>query len=492
MHYIQGTNRAEIKLFPEVENWVSENNPVRLIDLIIDKIVLSNPDEFIWKGQSDTGRKSYSPTTMLKLFLYGYLNKIPSSRRLEAETYRNIELMWLTGELHPDHWTICEYRRENKEHIRFVTIEFRRFLKAEDYIDGKEVATDGSKFKAYAAKEMLSLKKIKKRLENLNEKLEKYLEEFKHADTIDELSEEFADNFEGTEINKALIDKIADLQEQVSKLTSQKERLENAGKNYLAPNDPDANLMKSRDGWIPGYNGQTVIDKKNRMIAVGEISTEANDINELKNNVDNLKEQLDIEPEIVEADKGFANINEIKEIEENSNTKCYIPIPENKKEKDDKTNGITFAYDEENDEYECSQGKKLKLKQRNKKKDNCIYDVYQCNDCAKCPLKKECTKSKKGRMIHRNKNQDWIDKYKERMKSTEAQEKNKERKTIVEHPFGTIKWIMGKLHFLLTGKEKVQIEFDLYATIYNFKRLINIDNMELLLQKAENYAWERA
>ena len=127
--------------------------------MIIDKIVLSNQEKFVWKGKSNIGRKSYSPSTMLKLFLYGYLNKIPSSRRIEAETYRNIELMWLIGELHPDHWTISEYRRENKDHIRFVTIEFIRFLKAEGYIRGKEVATDGSKFKAYAAKEMLSLKK---------------------------------------------------------------------------------------------------------------------------------------------------------------------------------------------------------------------------------------------------------------------------------------------------------------------------------------------
>ena len=213
MHYIQGTNRAEIKLFSEVDNWVSKNNPVRLIDLIVEKIVLSNPNEFIWKGQSKNGRKSYSPSTFLKLFLYGYLNRIASSRRMEAETYRNIELMWLLGELHPDHWTINEYRKNNKEQIRFVTIEFRQFLKAEGYIDGKEVATDGSKFKAYAAKEMLSLENIKKRLERLDEKLDKYIEEFKTADTLDELTEEFADNFEGVEINKSLIDKIADLQE---------------------------------------------------------------------------------------------------------------------------------------------------------------------------------------------------------------------------------------------------------------------------------------
>lgn len=114
-------------------------------------------------GQSNTGRKSFSPSTMLKLFLYVYLNKIPSSRLLESETYRNIELMWLIGDLHPDHWTICEYRRENKEHIRSITIGFRKFLKAEGYINGKVVAADDSKFKAYAAKEMLSLNNIKNR-----------------------------------------------------------------------------------------------------------------------------------------------------------------------------------------------------------------------------------------------------------------------------------------------------------------------------------------
>ena len=489
MHYIQGTNRSEIKLFPQIDNWVDKNNPVRLIDLIIDKIVLSNPDKFIWKGQTETGRKSYSPATMLKLFLYGYLNKIASSRRLETETYRNIELMWMLGELHPDHWTINEYRKNNNKQIRFVTIEFRKFLKSEGYIDGKNVATDGSKFKAYAAKEMLSLKNIEKRLDRINEKLDEYLEEFKKADTIDELINEFADNFNGVEINTALIDKIADLQEKVSKLESQKRQLKNSGKNYLAPNDPDANLMKSRNGKMAAFNGQTIIDKKNRMIATAEITTEPNDINELKNNLDDLKEQLDIVPQTVEADKGYGNVSDIKEIEENSDTKCFIPLQKNKKKEADKKAGIKFTYDNESDEYQCSQGKKLKRLQKNKKKGKTFYNVYQCRDCNECLLKSKCTKSKKGRMLHRNLIQDWIDKYKKRMQTTKSKDKIKERKTIVEHPYGTIKWMMGMFHFLLTGKEKVQIEFDLYATAYNFKRLINIDEMELLLQKAENYTW---
>jgi transposase len=491
MHYIQPTNRSQIKLFPEVENWVSKNNAVRLIDLIVEKTVMSNPEEFIWKGKSDTGRKSYSPGTLLKLFLYGYLNRIASSRRMESETYRNIELMWLLGDLHPDHWTISEYRKNNKEQIRFITIEFRKFLKAEGYIDGKDVATDGSKFKAYAAKEMLSLKNIAKRLIDINEKLDTYLEEFKKADTLDDLTEEFAGTFDGDKINMALVDKIADLQEKLGRLELQKQQLEKSGKNYLAPNDPDAGLMRSRDGKIPAYNGQTIIDKKNKMIAVAEITTEPNDLNEIKNNHAYLKEQLDIVPGTMEADKGYANTNQIKEIEENSETKCFVPLQNSYQKEEDKKAGIEFTYDEQNDEYKCSQGKTLKLKTKNKTRRSHLYNVYQCTECKQCPLRIKCTKSNIGRIINRNVIQSWIDKYKGKMQETKSKEKIKERKTIVEHPFGTLKWMMGKFHFLLTGKEKVQIEFDLYATAYNLKRLINIDNMELLLQRVENYSWKR-
>ncbi|RLD50782.1 MAG: IS1182 family transposase, partial [Bacteroidetes bacterium] len=220
-------------------------------------------------------------------------------------------------------------------------------------------------------------------------------------------------------------------------------------------------------------------------------TTGPNDINELKNNLDDLKEQLDIEPKTLEADKGYANTKEIKEIEENSDTECFIPLPVNSKKEEDKKAGIEFTYDKEKDEYQCPQGKALKLKAKSVKQGNKYYNVYQGADCSGCPLKTKCTKSTKGRILKRNVIQDWIDKYKQRMQEEGPKEKVKERKTIVEHPYGTIKWMMGKFHFLLTGKEKAQIEFDLYATAYNLKRLINIDNMALLLQKAENYTWKR-
>ena len=193
MHYKEPRNKNEILLFSHVDNWVGKDNPVRLIDLIVDKVVLSNPDKFLWKGQIKVGCKSYAPATMLKLLLYGYLNNLPGSRRLEKETYRNIELMWLLGELHPDHWTICKYRRDNKEQIRFVTIEFRNFLKSENYIGCKRVAFDGSKFKAYASRELLSMKNIEKRLNDLDKRLEEYLDEFQKTDTLEELRNEIVD-----------------------------------------------------------------------------------------------------------------------------------------------------------------------------------------------------------------------------------------------------------------------------------------------------------
>lgn len=491
MHYIQGTNRSEIKLYSHVENWVDPNNPVRLIDLVVEKVVCSNPEKFIWKGTSNTGRKSYSPATMLKLFLYGYINKIASSRRLEAETFRNIELMWMLGELHPDHWTINEYRKRNNEQVRFVTIEFRRFLKEEGYITGGKVAVDGSKFKAYAAKDMLSLKNIKKRLEKVNEKLDKYLEEFKQADILDELAEEFDDNFDGAEIDKALITKIANLQEQVAKLEGWKQQMEAAGKKHLAPNDPCAKLMKSRHGNIPAYNGQTIVDVENHMIALAEISTEENDRNELQKDLEHLNDQLGLIPEIAEADTGYENMEDIKKIEDTSKTKCIVPSQRIKRKEDDKKAGIEFTYDKENDEYQCSQGRKLPLIQKNKQKKNgAYYNVYQSKNCNSCQLKAQCNQSKKGRIISRYVHQEWIDEYKKRVKK--SKEKIKERKKIVEHPFGTIKWMMGMFHFLLTGKEKVQIELDLYSTAYNLKRLINIDTVTELLTKVGKYNWARA
>lgn len=493
MHYKIPKDRNQLMLLPSIDLWLSQDNPVRLFDTIIDEIIKANHEDFQWKGNSNKGCTSYSPNTMFKLLLYGYFNWLPGSRRLENETYRNIELIWLLGDLHPDHWVICEFRRENKEQIKKLAIKFRKFLKAHSYIEGTTVAFDGSKMKANAKREMLSQDKLIKRLEHIERKLDEYMENFSEIDQVESELEQTQEEVDSQKQKRDLLKKeVAVLEEQQKKLEYQLTKVKSSGKKYLALNDPEANLMKSRDGKMPCYNVQSGVDAKHKMITLAEVSDKETDIDLLESDVKLLKEQIDITPEIVEADKGYANINQIQKIEQTSNTQCYIPLPENPKTKKDKNNGIHFEYNEQEDHYTCINGKKLDLITKNITQRANAYNIYQCKECLTCSKYGECTKSKKGRIVKRNVNQSWILKYKKKLETENAQEKIKQRKTLVEHPFGTIKRMMGKLCFLLTSKVKVQIEVDLYSTVYNLKRLINIEDLEKLMVMVRNYDWKIA
>jgi transposase len=486
MHYKKPKSRSELLLYPNIDLWVDQDNPARLIDLVVEKFVDENPNKCSWGGHSDQGCTSYSPSTMLKLLMYCYFNWISGSRRMEKETYRNIEVMWLLGDLKPDHWTICKFRRENKSLIRLVAIEFRKFLIASGYIDGKTLVFDGSKMKAYAGREMYSEKQLKSRIENIEQSLEKYLENMEETDELeDRLEQESKDKDE-------LKKKIEKLEDEKNKLEDFKKQLKESGKRYISPTDPDANLMKSRDGKMACYNVQTGVDAKHHMIAMAEVTTDECDINLLKTDFKNLTEQMGYTPREIEADKGYGNADQIKEIQETSGTTCYIPMQEPPTKKRDRENNIEFIYNTDNNNFTCPNNKTLKLLSRNFKQGDQTYNIYKCHDCIGCPIKNKCTKSKTGRAIKVNVNHKWIDNYREWIGKMENMEKVKQRKTIVEHPFGTIKMMMGKFCFLLRKKHKVQIEVDLYSTAYNLKRLINIENMEYLLQKVGNYSWKIA
>ncbi len=486
-HYKEPQNRNQVLLFSTLDDTISENNTVRLIDLAIDKIIAASPEKFEWKGCSNIGQKAYSPNTLLKLFIYCYSIHLSGSRRLEKETKRNIELRWLLGELTPDFWTINEFRKKNGKLISQVKSEMVKFLKSEKYIEGKVIAIDGSKFKANASRVVFTSESIDKLLSKTNLKIETYLEEFQRADTLSELEEELDSTTSVCNLN--LLDKIAELQAQITKFEGYKETLKETGNKYLAPNDKDANVMKFNKNKMPGYNGQIGVDEKHRMLTFNEISTDGNDIDLLKDGHENIKEELGEYSEELEIDTGFCNFNQLKEIEENSETTCYASVPKSHKKIKDAENGIFFTYDEENDLYNCSGGGILTLEQKRKKDKNRIYSVYRGQNCTGCSLNTLCTKSKKGRMLHRDIDEKWINAFKLRMKQRKARAKLKERKTIVEHVFGTIKFMMGTKHFILCGKEKVQIEFDLYAIGYNLKRLFNVDSYAILSEKINNYAW---
>jgi transposase/Fe-S cluster biogenesis protein NfuA len=491
MHYIIPADRHQLSLSNHMDEWVSLDNPVRFIDLLIDKLVIGNPDIFITKGQDQIGRKAYQPATMQKLFLYGYLNSICSSRKLENECLRNIELKWLLGDLHPDHKTISDYRKDNKEAIRFVCISFRKFLKEQGYIDAKKVAYDGSKLKANASREIITKRWVEKRLAKLDENLNKYLDQLQKTDIVEDLEEQLSQMSDNFGVETALLQKIADLQKQIEQLQQYKAFMDTHDLNSYAPSDPEARLMKTRDGFVPAYNMQTGVDDKNKMIIYAQVTNKVTDVDELQPNIEQTKEQLGLIPEIVEADKGFANFDQIQAIEKDQQTTCVVPLPDVKQEKLDNKAEIHFEYDEKNDCMICSEGRKLPLISNNNKKRNQHYAVYQGN-CSGCSKKEQCTKSKKGRTVHRNHQKKWIDSYKERSKHKSFKILTKERRTIVEHPFGTIKSWMGKFPLRLRGKEKVQAEIDIFTTAYNIKRLISLENMENLLNMASNFPWKVA
>jgi transposase len=464
-----------------IDDYVSSDNIVRFIDAFVDKVINFKPELFSSKGKSVDGRPSYSPNCLCKLLIYGYLNSVSSSRKLENETKRNLEAIWLMNNLRPDHWTISEFRKENRKLIKKITIDFRKFLRDSGYIKGKSVSTDGTKIKAYASRETLSIKLIEKKLARTEKEIDRYFAQLNENDAAENEQAEMAST------SKELEDRIVYLQKQVEELQLQKNLLETLDRESLAPSDPDARLMKTKDGFLPAYNVQTTVDNDSHFIMSCEVTDYANDFHSLKENADTLKEQLEINPETYIADGGYANEEDIQLLEKEG-VECIVSFPEEAESKKvQRDNGVTFTYDEKADCFNCSQGKKLLLTEKKCKKRNHFYSKYQCRECSECPVKQYCTTSKTGRVIYRRLNGEWLKLYKEKLKTREFREKFKKRKCVVEHPFGTMKYYMGQIPILLRGKENVQVEMDLYSTAYNLTRLKNIETVPILLENLKKW-----
>jgi transposase len=469
-----------------LDDLVEQEHPVRIIDKIIDLIISSNKDRFEKQRETEAGRPKYHESILLKLYLYGYFNGISSSRKLEVETHRNKEVIWLLGGLTPDHWTISNYRKENGEQIKFVTKKFREFLRDNGYIKLKTVAIDGSKVKAYTNRDMLTVEKIEVKLKAIDKKIEEYLNSIADNDRRDELTDEI-DSDDDNPSNKKYLDKIIELQKQVEQLQIQKDILEKGARKYISPSDPDARLMKSRDGKIPAYNVQIAVDAENKMIADSEVVTEQTDLSQLPKMIESIKEELAEVPEEVLADRGYNNPDLIEAVEKEA-IKIYTSQEKTSRDKEE----IKFEYDSQKDEYVCSEGKRLVLFNKNKLKRNSFANIYRGIECSGCSLMSQCTKSKKGRTVQRYLNQNWRDEYKAKMLSKLGKAKTGIRKTIVEHPFGTIKYLMGKIPLVLRGLDKVTTEINIYTTVYNLKRLFNIELFDILIMKIENYNWKKA
>lgn len=490
MHYKTGSPRGEFILFNTLEESIAADNPVRLIDLLVEKLYEHQPSHFEYKGKSLHGQKAYHPILFMKLYLYGYLNRIASSRRLEAETYRNIEVKWLLCDMHPDHKTIADYRKDNKQAIRQVTLDFRRLLIREGYIDGHKIIYDGSKIKACTSTDkVISITRLGLRLENLEKQLDSYLEQLSGNDKVEEVREDLSTLSMELGVEQSLLEKISSLQARIAELESIQSQMKSKDMANYCPTDPEAHLMKSRDGYIPAYNLQAGVDSKYKMIAFAEVSDQANDIQLLEENYNTTVEQTGLEPELVIADTGYGNLQQIEHIESTTPGLCVIPLAEHASKQKDKKNGISFTCDEQGDTYRCVKGNLLVYK-GNTTHSNTSYRIYRADkqQCLVCPLRSKCTGSKSGRAIKIPENQKFKDEYNKRMRTAEMKKLTKERKTLIEHVFGTLKRWMGKIPVLLTGKKKVQIEIDLYATAYNLRRLFSIESVPNLLRQIEKYA----
>ena len=471
MSYINGMNRDQVLLFPEVlDDYIADNNPVRFIDVYVDSLDLEALG-FKYALPKETGRPPYNPADMLKLYIYGYINKIRSSRRLEQETYRNVELMWLLGKLTPDFKTIADFRKDNAQGFKQVCREFSVLCKKLDLFGGELIGIDGSKFKAVNSKgRNFNEKKLDGLLKQIDEKIDAYLKELDQQDKVEsQLS---------NPTTEELKEKIAQLQSRKQQYKGLVEQLKASGALQVSLTDSESRSMRTKQGTDVCYNVQIAVDHKHKLIVEHEVTNEVTDQDQLAEMAKRSKETLGTDHLEVTADMGYYNGDEVKKCLEDGIIP-YIPKPNTSANnklglfgKED------FIYDSQKDCYYCPAEEKLNFRFETVEKGRQIR-YYSTSACQQCLLKSKCTRNKENRRITRWVHESIMEEMQQRVR--ENSDKVKLRKRIVEHPFGTIKRWMEQGYFLTRGLEKVRGEMSLTVLVYNLKRVINIIGVKELI-----------
>jgi len=466
--FIEGQDRSQGTLFAErLDDYVEEDSPVRVIDVFIDDLDVSGLG---FKAEpAATGRPGYPPKTMLKLYLYGYLNRVQSSRRLEVEAQRNIELMWLTGRLAPDFKTIADFRKDNPEAIRLVCREFVMLCKKLDLLSDKLVAIDGSKFKAVNSRDKNFTKaKMKRRLRDVELAIERYLARLDETDQ----------NEPAPDDAKTLQDKVAKLREEMARLKKLEARMLEAPDKQLSLTDPDARSMKSRGTGVVGYNVQSAVDAKHHLIVAHEVSKVGSDRQQLSKMAKQAKEILGKKKLTVVADKGYYNGDEIRECEQND-IAAYIAKPDTSPNKAKRYfNRSRFKYIREDDEYECPAGERLTFRTEGEESGKQIRR-YWSSACGSCAIKAQCTTGKE-RRVRRWVHEDVLERAAKRLRR--KPEVMLARRSLVEHPFGTLKSWTSANHFLTKRLSGVSTETSLQVLAYNMKRAINLVGTKKIME----------
>jgi len=470
MNYIEGITREQTTLFPElIDDYISYENPIRFIDEFINQLDMIEMG-FEHAEIKETGRPPYDRKDLLKLHIYGYLNRIRSSRNLERETKRNLELIWLLKKLSPDHKTISDFRRNNTKALRNVFKNFIALCRKLELFGAELIAVDSTKFRASNARDRIkNAEQLEKSIKHVEDSITEYMKYSEENDKKDEQQS-------GTELTKEeLQKKISYLRKTKSKLEEAKQKIGQSGDKYISLSDPDCRLVKNQVTIEPGYSIHTAVDSKHSLIVEYEVSQDAADNDHLSTTAIAAKETLKVKRIKVCADAGYYDSLDIKKCEDNEIT-TYVPIPKPKISKkvnvpQPKYYHDQFTYDESTDCYGCPQGHSMNYYHTTKKHGR-KFRVYRTVSCKGCPVKEICTTSPRGRYIYRWEDQQVIERLKERL-ITEPQIM-KRRKAIVEHPFGTMKKVWGYSTFLLRGIDKVSTEISLMTLAYNIRRALSI------------------
>ena len=471
MNHRTGLDRSQTLLFPErLEDYIGPENPVRFLDAFVGSLPL-HVLGFAKAQVAATGRPPYDPAALLKLYLYGYLHRIRSSRLLEAECQRNVEVIWLLGKLVPDHKTIADFRKDNLQPLRAVSRQFTLLCRQLKLFGGELLAVDGSKFGAVNARDQnYNAARLEELIARADARLAEYLEQLDGADAAEPATE----SLDQTQL-AAKIAALREKQEWHKELLAQ---LQDGEEKQISVSDPDTRKMPTAHGTIVGYNAQVAVDAKHKLIAAEDVTNQVTDYQQLANVAIAAKANLEVKAAEVLADAGYYNAAEVDRCAEQGLT-AYIPKADTSANTARGLYGKSrFKYDATKDVYVCPAGGELTHRFN-------TYELgrelryYRASGCKGCALKPQCTRNKANRTITREANEGLMEAMAARMAA--QPEKFKLRKTLAEHPFGTIKRWFGYTHFLMKGLEKVRTEWSLTTLAYNLKRVLNLVSFETLM-----------
>jgi len=471
--FIQGADRSQVTLFPEaLEDWIDEDNPVRVIDVFVDGLGLGELG-FGGVEPEATGRPSYHPSVLLKLYIYGYLNRVQSSRRLEREAGRNVEVMWLLGRLAPDHKTIADFRKDNGMALRRVCARFVELCRKMGLLTTASVAIDGSKFKAVNNRDKnFTRAKVERRRAQLEESVARYLSQL---DTADRQEPTEALTMKVARLN----DKLAKLKEEMNKLAAYEKQMLASPDQQISLTDPDSRSMATsgRGSGVVGYNVQVAVDTEHHLIVTHEVTTSGSDRAQLANVAKQAKAVLQAETLEAVADRGYFSSPEILACHQAGIT-VTLPKPLTSGAKSDGRFGKQdFVYLPEEDVYRCPAGERLPYRYTNEEAGK-VLRRYWTTACATCSLKSQCTTGPE-RRITRWEHEHLLDIVQQRLDANPRA--MRQRRETVEHPFGTMKARMGATHFLTKTLPKVAAEMALSVLAYNLTRVINIVGIKPLI-----------